>query len=61
VTLTASASWFMPRSRPRRASSSKAMILAMRWDPPDRWCCSAGARDGRPDVRPHLVELALGT
>ncbi len=29
VTLTASASWFMPRSRPRRASSSNAMILAM--------------------------------
>jgi hypothetical protein len=29
VTLTASASWFIPRSRPRRASSSNAMILAM--------------------------------
>ncbi len=29
VTFTASASWFMPRSRPRRASSSNAMILAM--------------------------------
>ena len=31
VTLTASASWFMPRSRPRRASSSKAMIFDMRF------------------------------
>ncbi len=30
VTRTASASTFMPRSRPRRASSSNAMILAMR-------------------------------
>jgi hypothetical protein len=29
VTLTASARVFMPRSRPRRASSSKAIILAM--------------------------------
>ncbi len=28
VTLTASASWFMPRSRPRRASSLNAIILA---------------------------------
>src|SRR3954466_3204637 len=27
VTLTASASWFMPRSRPRRASSSNAIIF----------------------------------
>ncbi len=31
VTLTASASWFMPRSRPRRASSSNAMIFDMRF------------------------------
>src|SRR3954451_20967681 len=29
VTLTASASWFMPRSRPRRASSSNAINLAI--------------------------------
>ena len=36
VTLTASASTFMPRSRPRRASSSKAMILAIRVVPPTR-------------------------
>src|SRR5690606_19606822 len=34
VTLTASARVFMPRSRPRRASSSKAMILAIRVVPP---------------------------
>jgi hypothetical protein len=31
VTLTASARMFMPRSRPRRASSSNAMILAIVW------------------------------
>src|SRR4051812_31633515 len=56
VTLTASARVFMPRSRPRRASSSKAIILAM-------WVVSsmhgslhgrAGARDGR-----HLPAWAL--
>ena len=29
VTFTASASWFMPRSKPRRASSSNAINLAM--------------------------------
>ncbi len=29
VTYTASASWFMPRSSPRRASSLNAMLLAM--------------------------------
>src|SRR3954467_6576130 len=29
VTLTASASWFIPRSSPRRASSLKAISLAM--------------------------------
>ncbi|GAA5772735.1 hypothetical protein Aros01_09292 [Streptosporangium roseum] len=50
VTLTASASWFIPRSRPRRASSSNAIILAAirldlpnaGWLAPDR----ADARDG---------------
>ena len=49
VTLTASASVFMPRSRPRRASSSNAMILAIRVVPPTRNGCGdrAGARDGR--------------
>src|SRR5450759_751663 len=31
VTRTASASWFMPRSSPRRASSSNAIIFAMWW------------------------------
>src|SRR6476469_2509641 len=36
VTLTASARVFIPRSRPRRASSSKAMILAIRVVPPTR-------------------------
>src|SRR5947199_6523397 len=57
VTLTASASWFMPRSRPRRASSSKAMILAMRSDPPGRGCADRpGARDGSDqDTGPGLV------
>ena len=34
VTLTASASWFIPRSRARRASSSKAMILGIVRLPP---------------------------
>ena len=34
VTLTASARTFMPRSRPRRASSSNAIILAIRRCPP---------------------------
>jgi hypothetical protein len=29
VTRTASASWFMPRSSPRRASSSNSMILGI--------------------------------
>src|SRR3954464_804240 len=51
VTLTASASWFMPRSRARRASSSNAMILAIRClppadDKPER--PAYDARDGRP-------------
>src|SRR5690606_12717009 len=36
VTLTASASWLRPRSRPRRASSSKAIIFAMCFVPPGR-------------------------
>src|SRR3954447_25426806 len=61
VTLTASASWFMPRSSARRASSSNAMILAMRWNPSrcdvllDR--STTPATDGpRPIPRPrHLV------
>ncbi len=50
VTLTASASWFIPRSRPRRASSSKAMILLMPGVPPRRRAVGGrnGARDGRP-------------
>ena len=48
VTLTASASWFMPRSRPRRASSSNAIILAMRFrSSRSGWRRSGGARDGR--------------
>src|SRR4029453_1539211 len=34
VTFTASASWFIPRSRARRASSSKAMILGIVRLPP---------------------------
>src|SRR3954463_4641241 len=35
VTLTASASWFIPRSRPRRASSSNAMIFGIGDVPPN--------------------------
>src|SRR6201996_5653612 len=58
VTLTASASWFMPRSRPRRASSLKAMILDIAEGPPsgELLCGSSGARDGRPGARrPHVA------
>jgi len=43
VTFTASASWFMPRSRPRRASSSNAIILAIRRCPPGH---SRATREG---------------
>ena len=48
VTLTASARVFMPRSRPRRASSSNAMIFAM-WVGPPRKVVGPGepATDGR--------------
>ena len=64
VTLTASASWFMPRSRPRRASSSNAMIFDMRFRSSRsgwkriRWCPrrtvgAAGDVAGRH--RPHLA------
>src|SRR3954447_22140716 len=61
VTLTASASWFIPRSSPRRASSSKAMIFAMRVLPrTTRDAVDAqsryGARDGRLD-RTRLPRL----
>ena len=53
VTFTASASWFIPRSRPRLASSSNAIILAaIGSSPPGTWwllCVNrADARDGRP-------------
>src|SRR5690625_1314128 len=34
VTFTLSASWLSPRSMPRRASSSKAIIFAIGVDPP---------------------------
>ena len=54
----------MPRSSPRRASSSKAIIFAMGvlssdWD--DRLCVERGARDGRPATlrRSHRPDLAL--
>src|SRR3954453_7390883 len=57
VTLTASARVFMPRSRPRRASSSKAIILAMWRCPPcvDRCTAGFGARDGRHRFRGRSV------
>src|SRR5437868_12506741 len=44
VTLTASARMFMPRSRPRRASSSNAINLAMRCRPLPRGCARLGGR-----------------
>src|SRR5450631_3879382 len=49
VTLTASARMFIPRSRPRRASSSKAMILAIRVVPPTRNGWVTGWRPRRTD------------
>src|SRR6478735_5832650 len=61
VTLTASASVFIPRSRPRRASSSNAMILAMRVGPPGTQVEWPGdARDGRP-ATPQLLRRAPPT
>src|SRR3954469_11380127 len=64
VTLTASASWFMPRSSARRASSSNAMIFAMRWNPsrganPER--PAYDARDGKVRDSGHPVRPAPGT
>src|SRR4051794_3750948 len=63
VTLTASARVFMPRSSPRRASSSKAIIFAMGvlssdWDD-TKVVVSGGARDGRPATlrRPHRPDI----
>src|SRR5699024_8025096 len=48
VTLTASARVFIPCSRPRRASSSKAMSFAIRVVPPrESKGATGGARDGR--------------
>src|SRR5512141_2843133 len=49
VTLTASARVFMPRSSPRRASSSNAIIFAMGvWSSDGRvFYVGRGARDGR--------------
>ncbi len=51
VTFTASASWFIPRSRARRAVSSYAMILDIRVVLPGRETyvtARLDARDGRP-------------
>src|SRR3954468_5000333 len=57
VTLTASASVFMPRSSARRASSSNAIIFAMRWNPSRgneyRADPAYDARDGRSAARGH--------
>src|ERR1700684_566965 len=63
VTFTASASWFIPRSRPRRASSPNQIISsAIASSPPWRVRDRADARDGRhylrtvsscPEVVPH--------
>ena len=53
---------FMPRSRPRRASSSNAMILAIRVVPPGReWSGGpGGARDGRPGSARLMSPRAAG-
>src|SRR5690554_6083564 len=50
VTFTASARWFMPRSRPRRASSLNAIILAIRRSPPGR--SRAGSTPAPPAYAP---------
>src|SRR6476659_4437704 len=59
VTLTASARLFIPRSRPRRASSSKAMILAIRVVPPTRNGWVTAGRPRRTDRVPQLTSRAL--
>src|SRR6478672_1031978 len=59
VTLTASARMFIPRSRPRRASSSKAMILAIRVVPPTRNGWVTAGRPRRTDRVPQLTSRAL--
>src|SRR6202000_443935 len=54
VTFTASASWFMPRSRPRRASSSNAIIFAaIRSSPP--WLACGSSRRPRRTARSRTV------
>ena len=63
VTLTASARVFMPRSSPRRASSSNAIIFAMgvlsSVGMTQSRRCRRGARDGRPATlhRPHRSDI----
>src|SRR5699024_2814506 len=70
VTFTASARVFIPRSRPRRASSSNAINLGMYASPPalETWIRSADARDGRagrlrslPAADPALIGPIRGT
>src|SRR5207248_5134036 len=51
VTFTASARVFMPRSRPRRASSSNAIILAIRRCPPGHLLTHGLHRPGRTSPR----------
>src|ERR1700758_3147493 len=63
VTLTASARLFRPRSRPRRASSSYAIVLAiarcfLRLGVVNTFGAGSSARDGRPRVRSHRPDLA---
>jgi hypothetical protein len=48
VTLTASASWFMPRSSLRRASSSNAMIFGIDYLPRFRFAIVARRRTATP-------------
>ncbi|CAB4995302.1 unannotated protein [freshwater metagenome] len=57
VTLTASARMFIPRSRPRRASSLNAMILDIgEMVLPYRVNRRGGARDGRYEPMPSLPD-----
>ncbi len=67
VTRTASASLFMPRSRARRASSSKAISLGMAWCPPcdmvraPRWRCPGGRGPGFDPGEPRLSDCSVST
>src|SRR5690348_17505661 len=55
VTFTASASWFIPRSRPRLASSSNAIIFAAIGSSPPWRICGSSRRPRRPAARAAVL------